>query len=484
MSPSTTALPADFLAQLVQGLPPDRYTSDPAELLEYGRDWTRVYPPAPSLVVLPRETQEVAQLLALCSAHRVAVVPSGGRTGLAGGAMACNGEVVLSCARMTRMEPVDPLALTVRVQAGAVLAAVHQHCEAHGLTWPIDLAAKGSCQIGGNIATNAGGVKVIRYGLTRQWVLGLQVVTAAGTVLELNGALEKNNTGCDLRQLFIGSEGTLGVITEATLKLVRVPERLHVLLFAVPDLQAVLALFAQARRAPLPIMAFEFFTQSCLDRVVQHRGLRPPLAVPSPAAAPGVTGTAGPCYVLCEVERPAGVPIEVLEDWFTDLLGRGLAVDGVLAQSGREAAELWALREGISETLARTGLPHKNDVALPVSALAAFCAELEQFFAGRYPGWEMFVFGHIGDGNLHINVMKPEGLSAEEFRAHTRTVDHELFRLVQAHHGSISAEHGIGLLKKDYLPYSRTPDELALLRALKRTLDPHGILNPGKVLDL
>jgi FAD/FMN-containing dehydrogenase len=188
--------------------------------------------------------------------------------------------------------------------------------------------------------------------------------------------------------------------------------------------------------------------------------------------------------VLCEVERPAGVPSEVLESWFTDLLERGFAEDGVLAQSPREAAELWALREGISETLARTGLPHKNDVSLPVSELAPFCAALEQFFAARYPSWEMFVFGHIGDGNLHINVMKPEGLAAEEFRAHTRTVDHELFRLVQAHHGSISAEHGIGLLKKDYLSYSRTPDELVLLRALKRTLDPHGILNPGKVLDL
>ena len=183
------------------------------------------------------------------------------------------------------------------------------------------------------------------------------------------------------------------------------------------------------------------------------------------------------------------MPVEVLHDLFGELLigdgdnGQGLALDGVLAQSAREAAELWALREGISETLARTGLPHKNDVALPIAALAPFCAELEQFFAARYPGWELFIFGHIGDGNLHINVMKPAALSEAEFRARTRTVDNELFALVKAHRGSISAEHGIGLLKRDYLHYSRSPAELLLLQALKRTLDPHNILNPGKVIE-
>jgi FAD/FMN-containing dehydrogenase len=317
-------------------------------------------------------------------------------------------------------------------------------------------------------------------------VLGLQVVTAAGDVLELGGALEKNNTGCDLRQLFIGSEGTLGVITAATLKLARLPAQLHVLLFAVPDLPAVLALFRKARRGPLPLTAFEFFTQACLDRVIHHRGLRAPLQVPADGqkAAAGVTGTAGTCYVLCEVERPPGVPPEVLEGWFTDLLEQGLALDGVLAQSGREAAELWALRENISETLSRTGLPHKNDVALPIAELLPFCAALEQFFAVRYADWEMFVFGHIGDGNLHINVMKPAALSADEFRARTHSVDHDLFRLVQRHHGSVSAEHGIGLLKKDFLGYSRTPAEIALFKAIKRALDPNCILNPGKVLDL
>jgi FAD/FMN-containing dehydrogenase len=311
-------------------------------------------------------------------------------------------------------------------------------------------------------------VKVIRYGLTRQWVLGLEVVLAGGEVLELGGALEKNNTGVDLRQLFIGSEGTLGIVTEATLKLTRLPGKLDVFLFAVPDLAAVLALFREARRAPFVIMAYEFFTDRCLARVARHRGLASPL------------GEASPFYVLLEVER--GEP-DALEAWIASLFERGLVSDGTLAQHGRQAAELWALREGISESLSATGLPHKNDIALPVAALEAFSAELGSFFEAEYPGWEIALFGHIGDGNLHVNVMKPDDVEKGEFLRRTRAADHAIFRLVKAHGGSISAEHGIGLLKKDYLGYSRSAGELAVMRALKQALDPLGIMNPGKVLD-
>ncbi|MCK8498484.1 FAD-binding oxidoreductase [Myxococcus fulvus] len=466
---SDAALPADFLAALAEGFPQDFLTREPEELKEYGRDWTRVYTPAPSAVALPRTTDEVARLLALCHRHGVAVVPSGGRTGLAGGAVAAKGELVLSLRRMAHMGPVDLLGNTVRVQAGAVTEAVHRHCAEHGLTWPVDFASKGSSTVGGNIATNAGGVKVIRYGLTRNWVLGLQVVTAEGRVLELNGALEKNNTGLDLRQLFIGSEGTLGVITEATLKLTQVPGKQDVFLFAVPDVAAVLRLFRDAReQTAFVISAYEFFTDRCLSRVQRHRKLRSPFEADSG------------CYVLLEAESRDASAVEA---WLGSLFERGLVTDGTQAQGASQAQELWALREGISESLSATGLPHKNDISLPVAGLEAFCAELEAVFQARYPGWEICLFGHIGDGNLHVNVMKPDAMDKAEFLAHTKQADPTLFELVRKHAGSISAEHGIGLLKKDSLGYSRSEEELVLLRALKRTLDPRGLLNPGKVLD-
>ncbi len=463
------ALPEAFLRAVAEGFPADFLTLEPSELEEYGRDWTRVYSPAPSAVAFPRTTDEVARLVKLCHAHRVSVVPSGGRTGLAAGAVAARGELVLSLQRMNKLGPVDLLGNTVRVQAGAVTEAVHHHCAEHGLTWPVDFASKGSSQVGGNIATNAGGVKVIRYGLTRQWVLGLQVVTAQGEVLELNGALEKNNTGVDLRQLFIGSEGTLGIITEATLKLAPLPGRQDVFLFAVPDMAGVLSLFREARRAPLILSAYEFFTDKCLERVRRHRKLRSPFDAPSSH------------YVLMEAESKEASEVEA---WLGSLFERGLVTDGTLAQSPSQASELWALRESISESLSATGLPHKNDVSLPVAALESFCSELEAVFGARYPGWEINLFGHIGDGNLHINVMKPEDMEKAEFLAHTKAADHAMFELVSKHRGSISAEHGIGLLKKDYLSYSRSLAELELLRTLKRAMDPLNILNPGKVLDV
>ena len=460
------SLPAGLLETL-RRLGDDRVSTDAADLAAYGRDWTKVFTPAPAAIAFPRSTAEVSAILRAASDAGVAVVPSGGRTGLAGGAVAARGELVVSLERMRRIDPVDTLGATVRVQAGAITAAIHAHCEPHGLTWPVDFASKGSSQVGGNIATNAGGVKVIRYGLTRNWVLGLEVVLIDGTVLELNGALEKNNTGVDLRQLFIGSEGILGVVTEATLKLAPLPRRLDVMVFAVDGLDGVLRLFRDVRQSGLTLAAFECFTQACLDRLLRHRTLRTPFDAPSDA------------YVLVEVEDAAEADVE---RWVASVFERELAVDGVLAQHPRQAQELWALREGISESLSATGMPHKNDIALPIAALEAFAGELDALLASRYPGWELCLFGHIGDGNLHVNIMKPDALAKEAFLARTHDVDRDLFELVRRHRGSISAEHGIGLLKRDFLGYSRTDAEIAVMRAIKAQLDPRGLLNPGKVL--
>lgn len=442
-------------------------STDPSDCATYGRDWTKVYEPAPCAIAFPRRTEDVQTIVRRCVEAGVAMVPSGGRTGLAAGAVAARGELVVSMEKMRAMGPVDPLSLTVRAEAGAVTAALHEHCEQHGVTWPVDFASKGSSQVGGNIATNAGGVKVIRYGLTRQWVLGLEVVTPTGEVLELNGALEKNNTGFDLRQLFIGSEGTLGFITAATLKLTRVPGHLDVFLFAVPDLAAVLRLFERARRGPFIISAFEFFTDRCFARLARHR----PVSLPF--------DTTSTHYVLLEVEAHERGELDA---WLAGLLDDDAILDGVLAQSTAQARALWELREGISESLSATGMPHKNDIALPIASLDAFCAELERVFRTRWPGFEICLFGHIGDGNLHVNVMKPDEMPKDVFLAHAHESDAAMFELVRAHRGSISAEHGIGMLKRDFLSFSRSPQELALLAGIKRTLDPHGLLNPGKVL--
>ena len=457
------------MAELEAALPPGTVSCDESDLLAYGRDWTRAYAPAPLAVARPRSTAEVAQVVEICRRHRQPIVPSGGRTGLAGGAVARSGELVLSLDRMDRIDPIDVTGLTLRVDAGAVTERVHAACAPHGLTWPVDLAAKGSSHVGGNLATNAGGVKVIRYGHARHWVLGLVVVTAAGEVLRLGGALEKDNTGVDLKQLFIGSEGTLGIITEATLKLARVPDRLDVILFGLQSIDHGLALFERARAGRFEIAAYELFTDRCMARLRAHRGLAPPLSRRSA------------CYVLLEVEAPDHAALEV---WLDRAAGQAGVDDAVLAQGPGQARALWQLREGISEALGATGLPHKNDVALPVRALGAFCRELEQVFAARYPGWEICLFGHVGDGNIHINVMKPDGMADEEFFRQTGAADHAVFELVQRHGGSISAEHGIGLVKKPYLGYSRNPAEIELMRAVKRALDPGNLLNPGKILDL
>ena len=257
----------------------------------------------------------------------------------------------------------------------------------------------------------------------------------------------------------------MGVITGATLKLCRLPATTDVFHFALPSLQGVLDLFAEARRGPFTVMAFEFFTDRCLDRLMRHRKVKPPFDTPTPF------------YALLETEQAAG------EDaWLSSLFERGLVTDGTQAQNAEQARALWGYREGISESLSATGLPHKNDIALPVASLKTFCGELEALLGQRYPDWELCLFGHIGDGNLHVNIMKPDAMEKGAFLEKTHAVDADLMALVRAHAGSVSAEHGIGLLKREWLPFSRTPAELSIMRQLKAALDPNGILNPGKVL--
>jgi FAD/FMN-containing dehydrogenase len=276
----------------------------------------------------------------------------------------------------------------------------------------------------------------------------------------------------DLRQLFIGSEGTLGMITEATLKLTRVPHGLEVFFFGVDDMTAVLRLFHEARTAPFTLMAFETLTRNCLEAVTEHLGLTSPLQEKTEA------------YVLMEVERPTSPDAqEVLDQWLAGLFEKGLVRDGTLAQSAREARDLWAIREGTPESIYQKGLLHKNDISLPVASLVDFVEEMRDLYAKKHSDFEVYFFGHIGDGNLHVNTLKPDAMGKEEFLERCHKVDLGLYELVQKYQGSISAEHGIGLLKKEWLKYSRSSHELAILKSMKQALDPQGLLNPGKIFD-
>ena len=459
---------SDALDDLARRLPGLRLLTGPGDLEHYGRDWTRRWTPAPLAIALPTTVEEVQGIVRWANEHRVAIVPSGGRTGLSGGAVAAHGELVLSLERMNRVLGFDAVDRTLTVQPGMPLEAVHAAAREHGLIYPVDFAARGSCSIGGNIATNAGGIRVIRYGNTREWIAGLQVVAGNGELLDLNRALVKNSSGYDFRQLMIGSEGTLGIVVEATLRLTEPPPSAQTMLLALPDMDAVLAVFALFR-SKLSLQAFEFFTDVALKHVLAHGAQR---------ALDGEH----PCYVVTEFDAPD----EAAQDAALAVLGEGMEqgwiVDGTLAQSEAQAAALWRLREGITESLA-PHRPYKNDVSVRIGAVPAFLHAMQALLAREYPQIEVVWFGHIGDGNLHINVLKPAGMADADFIAQCEHVTKLLAATLQEHGGSISAEHGIGLVKKPYLDSTRSAAEIALMRGVRKVFDPNGILNPGKLFE-
>ncbi len=455
----------DALTHSVPGL---RLKTDPADLEHYGRDWTRRWTPAPLAIALPATVQEVQAVLRWANDHAVAVVPSGGRTGLSGGAVAAHGELVLSLERMNKALAFDAVDRTLTVQAGMPLEAVHNAAREHGLVYPVDFAARGSCSIGGNIATNAGGIRVIRYGNTREWIAGLTVVTGSGELLELNRGLIKNSSGYDFRQLLIGSEGTLGIVVEATLRLTDPPPPSNVMLLALPSFEVLMQVFA-AFRSRLQLEAFEFFTDRALEHVLAH-GAQAPF------------DSVYPYYVVTEYASGDEAQEAAALAAFEACMEQGWVLDGVISQSDAQAAQLWRLREGITEALARYK-PYKNDVSVRISAMPAFLAQTQALLGEAYPQFDVVWFGHIGDGNLHINVLKPDATADADFIAACEQVTKLLAQVLAQHGGSISAEHGIGLVKKPYLDSTRSVEEIALMRAVKRVFDPAGLLNPGKLFD-
>ena len=461
-------LPPLITKQLVTILGEERLLLRSEDLQYYGLDRTTIWQANPCAVVLPGSIKEVQQIVLLAKEHNLAIVPSGGRTGLSGGAVAKDGEIVMALDRLNKIREFNPLDRTVRVGAGMITENLQNFAVEQGLFYPVDFASTGSSQIGGNIATNAGGINVIRYGMTRQWVAGLTVVTGAGDILELNRGLMKNNTGYDFRHLFIGSEGTLGLICEATIQLTRAPEETAVMVLGINDFPTVLDVL-QTFTSKIDLTAFEFFSQLALDKVVVHQG----------HAVPFETKT--PFYALLEFETKGDEVLELAMSLFEHCVEQGWVLDGVVSQSLSQASALWKLREDISETLWEFQ-PYKNDISVRVSRMPDFLEEVNKLVEQRYPDFEIVWYGHIGDGNLHLNILRPVHLSNDDFVAQCGAVSNEVGQLVAKYEGSVSAEHGVGLLKKDYLHYSRSASEISLMRAVKAVFDPNGILNPGKLI--
>lgn len=450
-------------------LPENLILSDPDSLCFYGKDWLKDFTPAPSLVVLPETVEQVQAIIRLCNHNRIAIVPSGGRTGLSGGATATQGEIVLSLERMRKILELNRAERTIRCQAGVVLEQAQAAAANAGLYFPVDFSSRGTAQIGGNIATNAGGIRVIKYGNFRQAVLGLTVVTGSGEILELNGSLFKNNSGYDFRSLFIGSEGTLGVIVEATLTLTTPPNDYVRVLCGLPGLGAVLPLLTFCRDRIPNVSAFELMEEFPYQEVIKRRGLRDPLESSHPA------------YIIMECEVASEASRHDVFERFGEAYENGLIADVVVSESATQAQEIMNIRDLVSETLSQHYTLHKNDISVPVSAVPRFLEALHQTITSTYPTFRVAVFGHVGDGNLHVNVLKPGDMSDSDFWKQCHQADHAIFTLVQSFRGSVSAEHGVGLLKRDFLSYTRSREEIALMRGIKAVFDPNGIMNPGKI---
>jgi len=447
------------------------------DLSAYEMDWRKRAQGKALAVVRPANTQEVAAVVKLCAASGTPIVPQGGNTGMVVGSTpdASGREVVLNLGRLNRIRAIDEGNLTMTVEAGCILQVLQEKAEAAGFLFPLSLAAEGSCTIGGNLGTNAGGTQVVRYGNTRELCLGLEVVTAQGEVWDGLSGLRKDNTGYDLRNLFIGSEGTLGIITAATMKLYPLPTATLTAWAAVPSMEAAVKFLGLAHRhLGAGLTGFEVMGQFALSLVAKHM---PQLRVPLYEDTP--------CCVLLENsdQESEAHAREQFERLLEAALEDGCATDAVVAENIAQAKALWSVREHIPLAQAQEGLNIKHDISIPVSRIPAFCAETDALLQREIPGVRLVNFGHLGDGNLHYNVQTPIDVDGAAFlRNEEARVNTLVFDQVKRFDGSISAEHGIGTLKVDKLPQYKSPVALDMMRSLKRALDPQNILNPGRVL--
>ncbi|CAM2192386.1 D-2-hydroxyglutarate dehydrogenase [Paraburkholderia kururiensis] len=477
MSEAAETAISSFIAACVEIVGAQHVLTDAHDTAPYLTDWRRRYTGAACAVLTPANAEEVAALVRAAVEHRVALVPQGGNTGLAGGATpdASGTQAVLSVKRLNRIRDVDPHNNTITVEAGVVLAEVQARAREADRLFPLSLAAEGSCTIGGNLATNAGGTGVLRYGNTRELCLGLEVVTPQGEIWSGLRGLRKDNTGYDLRDVFIGAEGTLGIITAAVMKLHPLPAARVTALAALASPHAALDFLALAQRFAGPLLTgFELMSDFCLQLVNRHF---PQMRYPFESRHAQV--------VLLELsdseseEHARGLFERLMET----ALEEGLVEDAVVAESLAQSQAFWHLREHIPLAQAEEGLNIKHDIAVPISRIGTFIAETDAAIAATAPGARMVTFGHLGDGNLHYNVQAPEGVDAKAFLAQYQSpINHVVYDSVHRHHGSISAEHGLGQLKVDDAAHYKSEVEVRLMRTLKQALDPLNLMNPGKVV--
>ncbi len=457
----------DVLKELTNVFGVDGVLTDNDSLQHFGTDWTKTHQPDPLAIVFPRTTEQVQELVKLANKGAFALVPSGGRTGLSGGAVAHNKEVVVAFDRMNKMIEFNATDRSITCEPGVITQQIQQLAKENNLYYPVDFASSSSSQIGGNIATNAGGIKVVRYGLTRNWVLGLKVVTGNGEILDLNKGLVKNAMGYDLRHLFIGSEGTLGFITEATIRLTKPPKNLTVMVLGVSDVASLMKVFVNFQNS-LDITAFECFSDRTVHYVHTDKGIPLPFE------------TRSPYYALLEFDNDSEQRQDEAFQTFEHCIDEGWVVDGVMSQSESQAKSLWRLREDISETISAY-TPYKNDLSVKISVIPKFLEAVVELITKNYTEFEVLWYGHIGDGNIHLNILKPQNMDAKEFFKKCKLLNPMIFKLTRQMHGSISAEHGVGLLKRDDITYTRSNEEITIMKQLKAVFDPNGIMNPGKM---
>jgi FAD/FMN-containing dehydrogenase len=448
---------------------------DPADQARYISDWAGDRLGMPLAVVRPASTAEVAEVVALCRERGVRMSPQGGHSGLVAGALpdVDGGELVISLERLNRIRDIDPVNFTMTVEAGCILETIKQAAAEHDCDFPLSLGAQGSCQIGGNIATNAGGLNVLRHGMMRQLVLGLEVVLPDGRVWNGLKALHKDNRGYALQQLFLGSEGTLGIVTGAVLKLCPLADQSRTALLGLPSVEAVIALYGLARRDCSDLLtAFELIPRRCIELAMEATPtLRDPL------------DEAHPWYVLMEVAATGPVDLgAMLEHLLEQGMELDLIVDGALASSDTQSRELWQFRESMLEGQRLRGEHLRTDIAVPISAIPAFVEEASRVVMRASPECEIIAYGHVGDGNLHFNILPPAGMAESDKRGHLHALEETLFELLDAFDGSISAEHGIGRTKQGPYLARLSPVERELVQGIKALFDPEGLMNPGRIL--